>query len=127
MKKIPLHLLAALCAAPAVSLAQALPPVEFPAPSQPLTAAALKEAIAGKTFDVDLADGSHWRLEYKPNGYFFVNTGSGFNGTGEWRADEARLCSHLRGYPMSCNEVREAGGVLYLKRDSGEVIAFKRR
>jgi hypothetical protein len=127
MKKIPLHLLAALCAAPAVSLAQALPPVEFPTPSQPLTAAALKEAIAGKTFDVDLADGSHWRLEYKPNGYFFVNTGSGFNGTGEWRADEARLCSHLRGNPMSCNEVREAGGVLYLKRDSGEVIAFKRR
>ena len=90
-----------------------------------MAAATLKESLAGRTFNVALADGSRWRLEYKANGYFFVNTSSGFNGTGDWRADDERLCARLRGGQMSCNEVRAAGGVLFLKRDSGEVIALR--
>ena len=32
-----------------------------------------------------------------------------------------------QGWNVVVNYSREAGGVLYLKRDSGEVIAFKRR
>jgi hypothetical protein len=118
----PVALLAA-----GAALAQASLPVEFPATAKPLAAAALKDAIAGKIFKVDLADGTHWRLEYKANGYFFVNTSPGFNGTGDWRADDERLCARLRGREMSCNEVRDVGGVLHLKRDSGEVIALKPR
>jgi hypothetical protein len=115
----------ALCGAGVV--AQGALPVEFPVDSRPLPAALLKEAIAGKTFNVDLADGSRWRLEYKANGYFFVNTSTGFNGSGDWRADDERLCTRLRGRDMSCNEVRDAGGVLHLRRDSGEVIALRQR
>jgi hypothetical protein len=81
----------------------------------------------GARASVDLADGSRWRLEYKANGYFFVNTSSGFNGTGDWRAEDERLCSRLRGRETSCNEVRDVAGVLHLKRDSGEVIALRAR
>jgi len=125
MNKLLLCLASALCAGAA--LAQASLPIEFPAESKPLTAAALKDAVAGRTFNVDLADGSRWRLEYKANGYFFVNTSSGFNGTGDWRAEDERLCSRLRGRETSCNEVRDVAGVLHLKRDSGEVIALRAR
>ena len=125
MNKLLLCSACALCSAAA--LAQATLPIEFPADSKPLSAAALKDAIAGRTFNVELADGSRWRLEYKTNGYFFVNTSSGFNGTGDWRAEDARLRTRLRGGDLSCNEVRDAGGVLHLKRDSGEVIALKAR
>jgi hypothetical protein len=109
----------------AAAFAQATLPLEFPAEAKPVAAATLKESIAGRTFNVALADGSRWRLEYKTNGYFFVNTSGGFNGTGDWRADDERLCSRLRGGQMSCNEVRALGGLLSLKRDSGEVIALK--
>ena len=125
MKKKLLWLAAALCAGAA--LAQASLPIEFPAGSKPVPAAALKDTLAGRTFNVDLADGSHWRLEYKANGYFFVNTSSGFNGTGDWRAEDDRLCTRLRGGETSCNEVRDVGGVLHLKRNSGEVIALRAR
>jgi hypothetical protein len=97
--------LALLCAA---ALAQGALPTEFPAASRPVAAASLKESLAGKTFNVDLADGTRWRLEY-------------------WRADDSRLCTRLRGAEMSCNEVRDAGGLLYLKRGSGEVIALQPR
>src|SRR4029453_12396437 len=105
MKKLLLCPLSFLCAGAVV--AQATLPVEFPAAGRPLPAGALKDAVAGKTFNVDLADGTRWRLEYKPNGYFFVNTSSGFNGTGQWRAEEGRLCAQLRGRDTSCNEVRD--------------------
>jgi len=125
MNKLLLCPIWALCAGSA--LAQASLPLEFPAGSKPVSAAALKDAIAGRTFNVDLADGSHWRLEYKSNGYFFVNTSSGFNGTGDWRAEDERLCARLRGREPSCNEVRDVAGVLHLRRESGEVIALKAR
>ena len=121
----PLLCIAALCCTAA--LAQVALPLEFPPDSRPLPAAALKDSIAGKTFNVELADGTRWRLEYKANGYFFVNTSTGFNGSGEWSAEDDRLCTRLRGNERSCNEVRDAGGVLHLKRNSGEVIALKRR
>jgi len=125
MNKLLVCSASALCAGAA--LAQVALPIEFPAGSRPMPAAALKDAIAGRTFNVDLADGSHWRLEYKANGYFFVNTSGGFNGTGDWRAEDERLCTRLRGREPSCNEVHDAGGVLHLKRNSGEVIALRAR
>jgi hypothetical protein len=122
MKALPVALSGFLAA---TALAQVTLPLEFPAEAKPVAAAALKESIAGRTFNVALADGTRWRLEYKANGYFFVNTSGGFNGAGDWRADDERLCSRLRGGQMSCNEVRSVGGLLFLKRDSGEVIALK--
>ena len=107
----------------ASALAQTVPK-EFPAEGTIAPAAALKERFAGKVYAVTLADGTRWRLDYKSNGYFFVDTSTGFRGTGDWHADDGKLCSRLRGGNASCNEVREVGEVIYLKRDSGEVIAL---
>ena len=106
------------------AMAQAVVPKEFPADGAAVAAAELKERFAGKVYKVTLADGTRWRLDYKSNGYFFVDTSTGFRGTGDWRADEGKLCARLRGNPESCNEVRQVGEVIYLKRDSGEIIAM---
>ena len=62
-----------------------------------VAAAALKERFAGKVYAATLADGTRWRLDYKSNGYFFVDTSTGFRGTGDWRADDGKLCARLRG------------------------------
>ena len=105
------------------ALAQAIPK-EFPAEGTVPAAAAVKERFAGKVYAATLADGTRWRIDYQSNGYFFVDTSSGFRGTGDWHADDGRLCSRLRGANRSCNDVRELGEVVYLKRDSGEVIAL---
>ena len=111
----------------ATALAQGALPIEFPSTSKAMSAPALRDALSGKAVNVDLADDTRWRLEYKANGYFFVNTSTGFSGTGDWRADEERLCTRLRGGEMSCNEVRDAAGTLYLRPNSGEVIALTQR
>ena len=120
MKSIELSLSALAVAS---ALAQTAPK-EFPAEGTIPPAAAVKERFAGKVYAATLADGTRWRLDYKSNGYFFVDTSTGFRGTGDWHADDGKLCSRLRGGNASCNEVREVGEVIYLKRDSGEVIAL---
>lgn len=96
----------------------------FPDGAAPPNAAELRERLAGKLIKVQLADGSSWRLEYKANGYFFVNTSRGFSDTGEWRTEDGKLCSKGRKINPSCNDVRVVGDALYLKRDSGEIVQF---
>jgi len=109
------------------AMAQTVVPKEFPVDGAAVSAAEVKERFAGKVYKVTLADGTRWRLDYKSNGYFFVDTSTGFRGTGDWRADEGKLCARLRGNAESCNEVRQVGEVIYLKRDSGEIIAMARQ
>jgi len=96
---------------------------EFPADLPSPAADALKQKMAGKKYVVKLPTGTTWRLQFNSNGYYFLNvTPSGFNGSGTWRTEDGRLCTQLRGEPMACNEVRERGEVVVLKRSSGEVI-----
>lgn len=101
-------------------------PTEFPADAAPLSAAALKEKLAGKVFNVKLHNGDGWRLEYRTNGFFHVNVGS-FSSSGPWDTDGSKLCAKLRGQDTACNEIRQSGDTLYLKRTSGEVIALVRQ
>lgn len=77
-----------------------------------------------KVFNIKLADGNSWRLEYRANGYFYVNTSTGFNGSGQWQAEDGRLCGQLKGRDRGCNDVRFDQGLLHLKRDSGEIIRY---
>ena len=97
-------------------------PADFPADATTLSAAALQEAFAGKVFAVKLTDGTGWRLEYKSNGYFWVNTSKGFSDTGKWSTTDGKLCGEGQKIRASCNEVRANGKALLLKRDSGEII-----
>ncbi len=93
-----------------------------------LTAAEIQKHVAGKVFDVKIADGTSWRLEYKDNGYFWVNTSSGFSDSGTWQAQEGQICSERkRGNGRDCNDVRIKDGLLHMKRLSGEIIVFVAR
>ena len=99
-------------------------PTAFPADATTPAASAVTELIAGRTFGVNLTGGASWRLEYKAGGYYFINTSSGFNGKGNWRAQDGKLCSATSGAPEVCNDVRVSGGLLYIKRLNGEVIVL---
>ena len=119
--KIFLIAVAACCS---TALAQPSAAPTFPDGAASPNAGELRERLAGKLIKVQLADGSSWRLEYKANGYFYVNTSGGFSDTGEWRTEDGKLCSKGRKITSNCNEVRVVGDALYLKRDSGEIIQF---
>ena len=117
--------LATVClAASTVALAQPAAPLAFPEDAVAPARADLQQRLAGKVFNVKLADGAGWRLEYKTNGYYFVNTSAGNNDTGQWRAEDGKLCSKGRksNSEGSCNEARVRGNELYVKRTNGEII-----
>jgi hypothetical protein len=101
-------------------------PSEFPAEASTRSADELRSLFAGKVLRARLADGSTWRLEYKANGYAFVDTGTGFRDTGQWRVEDGRICVEWRKAPGGCNEARSAGSTVYIKRtQSGEVVALR--
>ena len=110
---------------PLASLAQTVMPTEFPADALPANADALRERISGKVFRVKPADGSSWRIEYKANGYAFIDTSNGFRDTGTWHVEDGKLCSDWRRANGGCSEARIKGEAIFLKRISnGEVIAL---
>ena len=110
---------------PLCSFAQSAMPTKFPADALPATADALRARLSGKVFHVKPADGSSWRLEYKANGYAFLDTGNGFRDSGSWRVEDGKLCSDWHHANGGCSEARLKGESIYLKRVSnGEVIAM---
>ena len=64
-------------------------PTEFPADAVAFSAEALQSRLAGKVFRVMRPDGNHWRVQFKDNGYFFVNTERGGADEGRWRRQRA--------------------------------------
>ncbi len=107
-----------------LTLAQPKFPTEFPEGAQPLPAAALTERISGKVYTAKLAAGPSWRLDFKGNGYVFVDVSTGPRDSGKWRAEDGRVCFEFRGpFGTSCAPMRATADSLYLKRDSnGEVL-----
>jgi hypothetical protein len=87
-------------------------------------AADVKKWFDDRTYKVRFADGTDLRLEYKANGYYWVNTSRGFNSSGTWEAKDGQVCTQLKGRDRSCNDVRMHAGSLYLKRDTGEIVRF---
>ena len=67
----------ALLVMPLFAFAQSPMPTEFPIDAVATSADDLRGRISGKVFKVKLADGTTWRLEYKANGYAFVDTSRG--------------------------------------------------
>jgi len=114
--------LVALLAVAVTSQAIAQPaPTAFPAESVGLAPAVLQETLAGKTYTVKLVDGTSWRWQFNSNGYFFFNSGN-FSDTGKWSIKESALCSEGKKIKASCNEVRQQGADLFLKRDNGDIV-----
>lgn len=107
-------------------LAQTAFPTEFPADTAVLADPALTERMAGKVYRAKLTDGTTWRVEYKSNGFAFLNLGSGFSDSGKWFAKDGKLCSEWKVAPSSCSETRANADAVYIKRVStGEVVALR--
>ena len=119
-------LAAVLAAAASAAGAQTQLPTEFPDDAQPFTAETLRERVAGKVFKVKPADGSEWRLDYKANGYAFIDTSRGFRDSGTWKVEGTQLCVEWkRSSNGGCSEARLKGDTLYVKRSAnGEVIVL---
>jgi hypothetical protein len=87
----------------------------------------LKTILSGNTFTVDRPDGNHWRLEFKGNGYFFINIGSSYADSGEWKTEDGKLCTSPKKTASACNDTRVTKGVVVMKRTNGEIITYKRK
>lgn len=96
--------------------------LSFPTEATTLSAGEIKKRLEDRVFDVKLASGVTWRLEYKSNGYFYVNTSQGFNLSGTWSTEDGMLCAQIQGREHSCSEVRNHQDVVHVKRNSGEII-----
>jgi hypothetical protein len=111
---------------PLPAMAQSTMPTEFPANTVVLAADVLQQRMAGKVYKAKLTDGATWRLEYKNNGYIFLNTGSGFSDSGKWSVKGEQLCSEWTRAPSGCSETRANNEAVYIKRSStGEVVALR--
>lgn len=110
---------------PAAAAAQPALPTEFPADAAAVEAAALREHLAGKVFRAQPASGPGWRLQYKADGYAFLDTTAGFRDSGRWSVQDTQLCSKWERAASGCSEARLKAGVVYIKRASnGEVVAL---
>ena len=92
--------------------------------SVPITKDDLQQRVAGKAFTVRLADGTHWDIAFTSAGGLSVETSKGFKGSGDWKADEGKLCSQMRAQDLRCGEARLFENFLYVKRADGEVIKY---
>lgn len=111
-----------------VVLAQAASVAQgFPADSTVPSNEEIRKYVESGVLSAAMADGTSWRLEYKPNGHFFINTSRGFNSDGQWQVEDGKLCGALKGRERTCNAVRMHQGVLHYKRDNGEIVQFKPR
>jgi|GEM_PF-1026216 len=97
---------------------------DFPEGAEPLTQEALREALAGKVFFITPAKGADWRWQFDNNGYFFFNIGGSYSNSGKWSTKDSTVCQDT-GKTPGCNPIRQKDGVLYLKRDNGELITFR--
>ena len=111
---------------PLSAVAQSAMPTEFPADSAVLPADALQQRIAGKVYKARLTDGATWRVEYKANGYVFLNTGTGFSDTGKWSIKGEQLCTEWNRATSGCLETRASSEAIYIRRtNTGEVVALR--
>jgi hypothetical protein len=117
MKFVPFLTLLAACCCVVSAHAQ-----DFPAGVTVPAAADVQQRLADKVFNTKLASGQGWRLEYKSNGYFFINVSNGYSDSGKWSAQDGRLCHEPRKTNASCNDLRAGADTLFLKRDNGEII-----
>ena len=95
----------------------------FPDGAAPLTPEALREALSGKVFAVSPAKGPVWRWQFDADSLFSIKIGN-YSDSGKWSTKDSSLCQDS-GKTMGCNPMRQKDGVLYIKRDSGETLAFK--
>ena len=114
-----------LAFAPLCLFAQSGPPTEFPSDAAPVAPALLREQMAGKVYKGTPADGISWRIDYKANGYAFLDTSRGFRDTGKWRVEGTTRVLRRQRATSNCSEARVRGNTVFIKRASGEIVALQ--
>ena len=72
------------------------------------------------------ADGQEMRLQYKDNGFAFIDTNRGFRDTGKWRVEGKNVCTDWSRAPSGCGEARAKGEIVHIRRVSNnEVLMLK--
>jgi len=97
---------------------------QFPDGATTPNAAEIEKYVKDKVFNVKTASGNTWHMEYKGDGSLLVDPSIGRRYNGTWSFADGKLCDQPRGQPKSCNDVRIYQDLLYLKRESGEIIQF---
>jgi hypothetical protein len=95
----------------------------FPEGAVTPNAAELKQHLQDRVFTYKLSSGTPIRVQYNANGYVFVN-GPSYQDSGEWKAEEGRLCGSLQKAGAFCNDARMSAGVLFFRRMNGEIIRY---
>lgn len=118
-------LVTVLCLAGIAAQAQTTPNGEFPPDVTTPDAAAIQQALAGRSFNVVPAQGASFRLQFQSGGYVYLNTDRGFQDSGTWRAEDGQWCFEFQRSGKGCNPTRTKDQQLYIKRVSnGEVVAL---
>ena len=107
---------------PGLAFAQAAPTPGFTAEAKPLEQASLLQRISGKAFTYKNLAGTTVRVEYKENGYVFVNVGAAKD-NGKWRIEDSSVCVEFSRFPSGCSEFRSVGETLQVMlKSNGEVV-----
>jgi hypothetical protein len=96
----------------------------FPPSSVPATAQELSAYLSGKALHATYADGTKVQAKYGADGSLTASA-PGFYDTGQWRAEDGKLCGSLRKMGPFCNEARIDAGALFLRRMNGEVVRYE--
>ena len=96
----------------------------FPDDATVPSADAIQQHLNGNAFDIKLADGSSWHVQYGKSGDYEFKSSKGFADHGDWKAEDGKICSKGTKIPYSCSDVKMKGDLMYLKRDNGEVVQF---
>ena len=105
----------------------AAPSASFSPEAQPISAQALQQRLAGKTYTARTAKGQGWEMRYGSDGRMSMSVSDGSSDKGRWRTEDNRLCVDFEGkFPSGCSEIRVGSTTrLYLKRASiGEVVVL---
>ena len=114
---------AALCLPLSLAAQTAAPDfAQLPVPK----ASELTERLNG-IWTTRLANGVGWRMDFRDNGFMYMDISNGARDTAKWRTEDGGVCFDFRQFPSSCGPWRIAGDRLYLKRDSGEVLTLQKQ
>jgi hypothetical protein len=118
-----MRILLTLFLAPVIAFAQASFPTEWPSGSQPLSAEALRERLAGKAFIAKSVTGPDVRTQYQ-GAYAYINIGN-TSDSGTWRTEGSTVCNEWKKLRPACSEIRALGETLYVKRaNNGEIMTL---
>jgi len=117
-------LLAFLLAASA-AVAQDQPLKDFPADSTAPNGQALREYLAGKTFVGKFANGAVVTTQFSADGKLKSTVSTGGVDTGDWKAEDGKLCGSLRKAGAFCNDARLGASTLWLRRMNCEIVRYE--